>query len=89
MPKRRCEFHKYKRAKNYSLTVYRCLHCTHYILPEHVEGQMAICNKCEQVFEISKSAARLAKPVCDNCRKTKKLKFDKAAVAEVLKGVGE
>ena len=88
MPKkRRCEIHKYKKVKNYSKTVYRCLHCSHYLLPEMLEGQLALCNKCEEPFEISASAARLTKPVCDRCRKGKRMDFDKDAVKAVLKSV--
>jgi hypothetical protein len=66
-----CNLHRYKRIKiQHSHTVYKCQNpgCTHYVLPDLLEGRIAQCyNGCDEPFIITKAKARLAKPHCDKC----------------------
>lgn len=32
-----------------------------------LRGQIALCNKCNEKFELNKRALRFAKPICDDC----------------------
>jgi len=32
-----------------------------------LKGQIAICNKCGEKFELNKRALRFANPICDDC----------------------
>ena len=34
-------------------------------------GDIAICNKCNEPFELSRSSLRAAKPICDGCTNSK------------------
>ncbi len=44
-----------------------------------LRGQVALCNKCNEKFELNKRALRFAKPVCDECVVKKNVKELKAA----------
>jgi formylmethanofuran dehydrogenase subunit E len=44
-----------------------------------LKGKIALCNKCEEKFELTRRALRFAKPICVDCVKSPKKKMIKSA----------
>ena len=70
--------HKYRRVNiarkgNPPYFVMQCQTCPSYspmktkLSAPTLVGKIAICNKCENKFELSRRALRMSKPVCDDC----------------------
>lgn len=88
MPRKNKHIHKYVRRKLKDSTVYACIipGCTHYILPSLLEGRLAMCNRCiDKVFVITKAAAKLEKPHCDECYR--ETNFSRKDKKETLKNI--
>lgn len=67
------EIHKYYKTKLGDYTIYRCSlpGCAHYVPYELVLNRVSLCNKCGNEMVMTRAAARLAKPHCIACTKTK------------------
>jgi len=63
--------HKYYRTKLGKQIIYKCSlpGCTHYVLKPLIENRNSVCNRCGEVFTITKRTLKAcpAKPHCENC----------------------
>ncbi len=48
--------------------------CPHNLRPELAVGRFSICNRCFNEFVLTKANMQLAKPHCDECTDSKKVK---------------
>lgn len=91
MSKKNKHIHKYVRRKLRDAIVYACVlpGCPHYILPEFLEGRIALCNRCpDKIFVITKAAAKLEKPHCEDCyRETNFTRKDKKEELKKLESI--
>jgi hypothetical protein len=84
--------HKYRRVnigRNRDYLVMQCSlpNCNHYVPMANKEsiptliGKIAICNKCNDPFELTRESLRKAKPVCAFCvgGTSKEEKLEKAS----------
>jgi hypothetical protein len=91
-----CISHRYARIKlKGSHTVYKCQNpgCTHFIVPDLLEGRIAQCFHCAKDFVITKAKALLAKPHCDDCTRVtsftnKSKKKDLTKLQDLLDDLG-
>lgn len=78
--------HKYIRVKGRRGWVrYKCIHpgCPHILEPYEMLGRFAACYFCGAEFVINKESLTLAKPRCENCRKSPR-KENRAKILELL-----
>lgn len=70
--------HKYQRVNlakkgNEPYWVMRCMNCSHYapmktkLSAPMLIGRTAICNNCENPFELFRGALKMVRPVCNRC----------------------
>lgn len=81
--------HKFRRVdigKDKPYWVMKCalVGCNHYtpmkskLSCPRLKDEAAICNKCEEPFQLNRRALRMAQPTCDSCVVTKETKLTKA-----------
>lgn len=78
--------HKYIRVKGRRGRIrYKCSipGCPHVLEPEVAVGRFSICNHCGDTFVMNKESVTLAKPRCENCRKSPR-KENRAKILELL-----
>lgn len=79
--------HRYIRVKGRRGRIrYKCAipGCPHILEPEVVLGRFALCNFCPATFVMNKESLTLAKPRCEDCRKSSPRKENRARILELL-----
>ncbi len=76
MTKKTDHLHKYKRVKNGSELVYRCIKpgCSHYKRMVFIFNSLCACNLCDEPMVMDKYAMSLVVPRCPKCVKHKENK---------------
>jgi hypothetical protein len=79
--------HKYRRILIKDEYVYRCVlkGCLHYIQEAFIEGQEALCNRCDKPFTITKRSLVPRKIVKPHCKACNRPTFNRA-VGKVTRG---
>ena len=72
------KIHQYRRVKLTNSIVYRCVlpGCTHYIRPQFIINQIALCPYCGNNYLISRELSRREVLHCADCTKGKKIKVE-------------
>lgn len=87
------KIHKYGRValgKDKQYIIYRCYipGCKHFMTREMVEGQHAVCWRCEGEFVLTKKRLKLVKPHCKNCTETRGEKSMQTKTEQLLERMG-